>query len=128
MNLLIPDHYQSTQDPEETEERLQAPFRRKQIIKNLFLNLELSRKEMFLLQNSEDTTTEVICRSESTTKTLFPSLYGRFQSNHLTIITICLSFLMDRDKNLTLTGHLLFLEHMTYWKREETRFCLSFLN
>ena len=112
----------------ETEEKLHQLYRKKHNSKNQFLNQVLSKKEIFLPQNSEGTMIEVTFLSELITKTLFPNLSGKYQSNPLTITTTFLFSSTEQDKNTIHTDHLQSLEHTISQTKEVTKFCQLFLN
>jgi len=122
------DLSQNTPEKQVTEESLQAPYRKKLNSKSPFQNLELSRKDKSLHQNSEDTMTEETCPSEWIIKILHPSWPGKSQSKPLTTTITCQSSSTAPDKNSIHTDHSQCLEPMTYWTREETRFSQSFLS
>ena len=124
MNSHYRDLWANTHDITATEEKPPALSKRNNSIKSQFLNQEPSRNEIFLHHSSEGTTIEVIFLSESIIKTPFPNLYGRFQLNHSTIITIFPFSLMELVRNSILTVLLQFSALMICCKKEETRFCL----
>ena len=120
-NLPTPDPFRNTPDPMETEEKPQAPSKKKQSFKNQSPSQEPSRKEMSLLQSSEDTTTEETYPSELTTKILYPNWSGKFQFSPWITITTCLSSWMEPGKSLTPIDPLPFSALTTYCKKEATR-------
>ena len=124
MNLHYPVPLANTPDITATEEKLQAPFRRKVSSKNLYQNQEPSRKEIFLLLNSDGTMIEVIFPLELTIRTLFRNSSGKSQSNPLTIIIICLFSLMEPERSMTLIVPLQFWELMISWRKVAIKFFL----
>lgn len=107
------DPYPNMKGLEETEATLQAHSKRKNLSKNLFPNLEHSKRETFPHLSSEDTTIEEICLSESTTKALFQSSSGKSQPRPWTTTTIFLFSLTGWDRKSTLIELLLSLELTT---------------
>jgi hypothetical protein len=96
-----------------SEARLRALSKKKQISRNLYRNLALSRSEKCRLPSSEGTMIAEIYPSGSTTKTHFPNWYGKFQSNHSTTTTTCPFSSTALGKNLTPIVRLPLWEHTT---------------
>ena len=128
MKLPILDDLQNIQNNKETEVEAQVRLIRRGIIKNLCLNLGLSREDKYLLLSLEGTMTEVICLSESTIKTLFLNLPGKYQSSPWIIIITCLFSWTELGKNSILTVHLPSWVLTICLRRVATRSCLLFLS
>ena len=127
LSMKIPflDLFLNIPENMEMEVEVLAPLRKNLNSKNLFLNQELSRREISLPLSSEDTTTEVTFPSEWIIKTHFPSWSGKYQRNLWTITTTCLYSSMEPGKKLTPTEVLPSLESMICSTKVATRYCQS---
>lgn len=89
-----------------SEEKAQVLQRKKMILRSLFRNQELFKKEKSLLLSSGDTTIVEICLSVQITKILCLNWCGRWQCSLQTTTTISRYFSMELDKNWTPIAHL----------------------